>query len=893
MKKRSAGIPPSIAVTEHMVWFSVWFPPSSLKFGRAPRAFKTPVLAPSHSSVWFRPWSEIFYPQVTLMVVEVDTAMNSPLRLLCGATVSVLLLAAVSALPVDPRKGVTQSQRASSRRRALLVGINSYSRLASKRTKLDRRITGRWQAISAVTVGTEARQFGDLEGPWNDVDLIRDILTAKYSFSTVRVLKGAGETTRASIIRSIQEFLIDDAQPGDTCVFYYSGHGSRVRNSKDPKGWDESIVPSDSALGAPDIRDKELARLFLKAIGRGVLLTAIFDSCHSGSIARGYLPEDRRVRSLPFDERDVADPPDFKDTPEDKGMLVLSASKDDQPTQEQHYGERVHGDFTWALGTVLRQPSVYVNEGAIRIFDRVVSIMKGRGVPEQPVLGGTPERRKGALFWTGSDEMDGTPTAAVVNVRGNVVTLKGGLAMGLSKDCELTELGPQRSERATRLRVTKVTGLDSCDANIVEGGEAEKKLESGALFALDRWVTPDRLNLKVYISAPVTSTELVAVMSEMTALRKTGRIQFVDDPTKETPSCVIQHGRTGWSILRTDGTAEQLGPRITAGALVARLSVRDKIFISLPPPTDLRQRIELGKGTRRELIAVMDSPADVQYVLAGRMIGSRVEYAWVRPGVMAEDAPQLQAVLPARTDWFELGGTSAEIKECAESLEARAVTLGKISGWLQIQAPASELEFPYKLALRRVGTGSPITNDQGIDETECSDLPEPDPSWRAIREGEVKQGDCYDLMLVADQDVLQRIKKRNFGIKRQWVYVFSIDSEGKSSLLFPTRGVVENHLPIEATAPPLSLTLNRANQRVWYQPPFGVDTYILLASDEELTDPDVLTFDGVIARGKGGDSGLANLIDDLRTGTRGGTSTRPTPLNWSIDRVFIRSVGKY
>ena len=55
------------------------------------------------------------------------------------------------------------------------------------------------------------------------------------------------------------------ASKDDVVFVYFAGHGSQVRNSKsdEPDLLDESIVPADSRRGAPDIRDKELRRIFV------------------------------------------------------------------------------------------------------------------------------------------------------------------------------------------------------------------------------------------------------------------------------------------------------------------------------------------------------------------------------------------------------------------------------------------------------------------------------------------------------------------------------------------------------------------------------------------------------------------------------------------------------
>ncbi len=176
-------------------------------------------------------------------------------------------------------------------RRALLIGINTYQPQGhggSSPTGAVASDRPNPQPAAQPKGRPAARdKFTNLDGPRNDVREMRVLLEQKYGFTEITALVDQ-DATRDAILQNI-ESLIDRSARGDVLFIYYSGHGSRVRNSKngEAKGYDESIVPADSNAGAPDIRDKELARHFLNALDKGVVLTAIFDSCHSGSIARG------------------------------------------------------------------------------------------------------------------------------------------------------------------------------------------------------------------------------------------------------------------------------------------------------------------------------------------------------------------------------------------------------------------------------------------------------------------------------------------------------------------------------------------------------------------------------------------------------------------------------
>ena len=98
----------------------------------------------------------------------------------------------------------------------------------------------------------------------------------------------------------MQKYLVDIPQRGDTVVFYDASHGSLRVNSKGNKltvlvngkyvHADSTLVPSDAYKGGYDVRDREMTRIFNAALDKGVHLTVIFDSCHSGGISRGVGP---------------------------------------------------------------------------------------------------------------------------------------------------------------------------------------------------------------------------------------------------------------------------------------------------------------------------------------------------------------------------------------------------------------------------------------------------------------------------------------------------------------------------------------------------------------------------------------------------------------------------
>ena len=182
--------------------------------------------------------------------------------------------------------------------RALLIGINHYAPPAGATLP----VAPAGHALdSRFAPGTT---WQNLNGPSVDVSAMQVLLKNTYQFNDVRVLPEE-QATRAGILAAL-DLLVAETQPGDLVVFYYAGHGSQRLDTLSSKNHlDETIVPIDAWKGAEDIRDKELAMLFNKIVyDRQARLTAIYDSCHSGTMARGITESVQRT--LPYDDRDVA-----------------------------------------------------------------------------------------------------------------------------------------------------------------------------------------------------------------------------------------------------------------------------------------------------------------------------------------------------------------------------------------------------------------------------------------------------------------------------------------------------------------------------------------------------------------------------------------------------------
>lgn len=94
--------------------------------------------------------------------------------------------------------------------------------------------------------------------------------------------------------------LTEIAQPSDQIYIHYSGHGGRAKTNypqlKGENGVDETLVPTDIGKStARYLRDIELAKILERMVDKGLIVTVVLDSCHSGGATRG---DDCDVRGL-------------------------------------------------------------------------------------------------------------------------------------------------------------------------------------------------------------------------------------------------------------------------------------------------------------------------------------------------------------------------------------------------------------------------------------------------------------------------------------------------------------------------------------------------------------------------------------------------------------------
>ncbi|KAG0189990.1 Ca(2+)-dependent cysteine protease [Apophysomyces sp. BC1034] len=258
------------------------------------------------------------------------------------------------------------------RKRALLVGINYF------------------------------KSPNELKGCINDVHNVKQFLMTLYNFREEDMVILTDDQTNPRFIPTKQnmisgmQWLVHDARPNDSFFFHFSGHGGRVKDldGDEDDGWDETIYPVDHKMYPGDtgqLVDDDMHQIMVRPLPPGCRLTAIFDSCHSGTAldlpyvysTQGNIKEqslfkdtgsgllsagmkyasgnvggalssvmsigNKLLKGKSVDERVKQ----FKSSPAD--VVMFSGCKDEQTSADSFEAGRSTGAMSFAFTTALRQ----------------------------------------------------------------------------------------------------------------------------------------------------------------------------------------------------------------------------------------------------------------------------------------------------------------------------------------------------------------------------------------------------------------------------------------------------------------------------------------------------------------------------------------------------------
>jgi hypothetical protein len=757
---------------------------------------------------------------------------------------------------------------ASENKYALLIGIDTYEPPGTKV-----KIPAGVKPVGRFAAGLE---FSNLEGPTHDVDAMRTMLTGErfgFAQKNIDVLLD-GAATHDAILARLEKDLVSDRKAGDMVVLYISSHGSLRVNSKSdaqvfdlasteqaPMPLDSTLVPADAYLGAEDVLSSDLRHIFNLAANKGVKLTAIFDSCHSGGQARGATDKRMVPRNVEYDPRDLATAPAAEPAPADRKdnrVLILSAAQKDQSAMDVQ-DAHPHGLFTAALILALQELSA--SAPAIDIYRRVLVDMESGGADnQQPALDATSERKHEPLF--GGEVVQGPARAAVVSVDDGIV-LDVGPTADVGTGSEFTAVNAVNGVK-TMLRVTDAVSLARSHAVVVSPAKAGVK--SGDLFELTKWLPAPRPQVKFYAGPGNLTLAQIKIAIEALAESK---VMLVNDPSVDAWTHIITWNGSAWTLQAKKPQAaadkpakldeqkapplELLGPTLNPDALTKILPAKAVVWFNPPLPSEMMAALLSDRDSAAQPTS---KPDDALYVLAGVQNAKGLTYAWYKRGDFEGDVQtpsgygrgcSPNSPYPLRTDWVSAG------PDATGALNDAAAKLTKLNGWLKLQSTVSgSTDFPYSLALMRVSDKKTAADGSST-----------------------YAGEEYTLALNGSVDAITTPR---------WVYVLGIDCQGSGELLWPREGPggrfpTENGRLASIPLPGLTFSISA---------PYGTDTYILLTTSTPLPDPDVLNFEGAV---RGGTRGVANPLEDLLRATSAGSrgATTEVPTDWSLQLVQMHS----
>lgn len=147
--------------------------------------------------------------------------------------------------------------------------------------------TGKRLAVCVGISQYQSDRIPKLQVSHKDAERMAAALRDSCKVDEVVLLTNA-QATRAAIEKAFFTDMTAKSRPGDTVLFYFSGHGGRQANTTgdDPTGFDEYLVPFDGEIGKTDsmILDKVFARWLRELDGRTV--GVVLDNCHSGGCTK-------------------------------------------------------------------------------------------------------------------------------------------------------------------------------------------------------------------------------------------------------------------------------------------------------------------------------------------------------------------------------------------------------------------------------------------------------------------------------------------------------------------------------------------------------------------------------------------------------------------------------
>jgi len=453
--------------------------------------------------------------------------------------------------------------------------------------------------IYALLIGIDGykpnRLYKNLKGCVRDINLVASYLLETLKIPSERVFKltspnsDVAETIETKELEPTYENIVAQfnaitkiAQPGEQVYIYYSGHGGRATTIySELKGADqndEGIVPMDIGAGGRYLLDVELAMLLKRMTDKGLIVTLIMDSCHSGGVTRG----DAAIRSgeetdqTPPNQESLVAPleelsanwktltegvdSDIAWIPPIKNYLLLAACRPNEYAYEYAFdGKERHGALTYWLIQTLATSSTALSFR--KLYDRVCAQIQSKFPQQLPMLIGDGTR---AVF--GNESLPHHYSMTVMSVDSNQkqVTLNAGLAQGLSSGTQFAIYPLNATDFSNRQQQQAIVEIVELQASKSMARVLEP--EEGGIEV------PEELKIEpgspaVMVAAPVTLVRRVLLLDNKEAGDKEHQLpaEWVDKQKEALEKVRQALTGNGWVIEVKAGDEQQSDYQVAVG----------------------------------------------------------------------------------------------------------------------------------------------------------------------------------------------------------------------------------------------------------------------------------------------------------------------------------------
>ncbi len=398
--------------------------------------------------------------------------------------------------------------------------------------------------------------YGHLGGCVRDVTHVEAHLKGRLHLPDDHILKltaaNTGDTqpagppehwpTYANMVTAFQK-MTDMAQPGDRVYIHYAGHGGRAKTiypELKGDGPDEGLVPTDIGQAHTRyLRDVELNYLLQAMVDKGLVVTVVLDSCHSGSATRAAngqllgaqprgIPEidytlrpadslvaPRETLTAAWQARSTQQTRAAKSVSgwllEPQGYTLLAACRANEFAFEYPFnGSENNGALTYWLLDTLRQAGPHFTYKMLH--DRVMAKVHSQFDKQTPMLQG-----EGDVVVFGAERITPFYAVPVLAVEGDSrVRLNAGEAHGLVRGAQLAIFPPFTTDfgnPANRIAQVEVTEVEAVHAWAQAVEPPTAPLEVGAQAVLESMTNVNfQRNVALDISDPTLHAQLVAAL---------------------------------------------------------------------------------------------------------------------------------------------------------------------------------------------------------------------------------------------------------------------------------------------------------------------------------------------------------------------------------------------